>query len=243
MTPDDAVLKTPVGTKASFRTGVFEGVFGPGLGTFAAMIGFGSLAGDAGTPLWAAVTLALGVWSMPGQVAFVELSASEVSVLFMLVIVMVATIRSLPLTIATMPMLRHTRGARPSHFLLAHLNSVTSYIRLGELAITEKNVHARVRFFTGFAGGSMVTGVIGTVLGYTLAENLPPAGVQAMIFVTPMYLLLLTARSPRAEAQLAVLAGVILVPAFSLWIGNLGIVVGGLVAGSLAFFAVNMRRK
>jgi hypothetical protein len=77
----------------------------------------------------------------------------------------------------------------------------------------------------------------------SLAESLPAAGVQALIFVTPLYLRLLTARSPKAQVQLAVVAGCVLVPAFHVWIGGLGIVVGGVVAGSIAFVATSWRKN
>jgi predicted branched-subunit amino acid permease len=227
----------------SFRSGFTEGMFGPGLGTFAAMTGFGSLAGDAGTPLWAAVALTIGVWSMPGQVAFVELYPTEVSVLLVLVIVAVANVRMFPLTIATIPLLREGLGVRPSQFLMAQLNSVTSYVRLADVAARDSRVTVRTRFFVAFTIGTFVVGTFGTILGYTLAENLPRTGVQALIFITPLYLLLLTARSPKAQIQLAVLAGAILVPAFSAWIGSLGIIVGGLIAGSIAFFATTWRKR
>lgn len=226
----------------SFRAGLIEGMFGPGLGTFAAMTGFGSLAGDAGTPLWAAIALTIGVWSMPGQVAFVDLYPTGASVLLVMVIVTVANVRMFPLTIATIPLLRHGRGIKPGHFVFAQLNSVTSYVRLGDLASHEPGINARIRFFTAFTLGTFIVGTIGTILGFTLAETLPDAGVQALIFITPLYLLLLTARSPKSEVQLAVVAGCILVPAFHAWIGGLGIVVGGVVAGSIAFFATTRRR-
>jgi predicted branched-subunit amino acid permease len=218
-------------------------MFGPGLGTFAAMTGFGSLAGDAGTPLWAAVALTIGVWSMPGQVAFVDLYSSGASLLVVLLIVTVANIRMFPLTIATIPLLREGRGIKASHFMMAQLNSVTSYVRLADVADRESDVRARIGFFTAFTIGTFVVGTIGTILGFTLAENLPAAGVQALIFLTPLYLLLLTARSPKAQVQLAVVAGCVLVPAFHVWIGALGIVVGGVVAGTIAFVATSRRKN
>lgn len=227
----------------SFRSGLVEGMFGPGLGTFAAMTGFGALAGDAGTPLWAAVAITIGVWSMPGQVAFVELYSSGASLLLVLLTVTVANVRMFPLTIATIPLLKEGRGVKTKQFVMAQLNSVTSYVRLADVAERESDVSARTGFFTAFTIGTFVVGTIGTILGFTLAESLPAAGVQALIFVTPLYLLLLTARNPKAQVQLAVVAGCVLVPAFHVWIGGLGIVVGGVVAGSIAFVATNWRKN
>ncbi len=229
--------------KHPVRAGLAEGLFGPGLGTFAAMVGFGSLAGDGGTPLWAAIALTLGVWSMPGQVAFVDLHAAGAPLLVVLVVVTVANVRMFPLTIATIPLLRARTGARPEQLALAQLNSVTSYVRVSDLAEREHALPARLRFFTAFTAGTLVVGTLGTVTGFTLAGALPPAGVQALIFVSPLYLLLLTARSPKRRVQLAVVAGCVLVPAFHAWLGGLGILAGGVAAGTLAFLATQRRKR
>lgn len=225
------------------RSGLIEGMFGPGLGTFAAMTGFGSLAADAGTPLWAAVALTIGVWSMPGQVAFVDLYASGASFLAVMLIVTVANVRMFPLTIATIPLLRQGPSVTPEHFLLAQLNSVTSYVRLVDVTAKERDVSSRIGFFIAFTIGTLIVGTIGTILGFTLAGNLPAAGVQALVFITPLYLLLLTARSPKAQVQLSVLAGCLLVPAFFAWMGSSGILVGGLIAGTLAYITTTRRQK
>jgi predicted branched-subunit amino acid permease len=229
--------------RLTFRSGLIEGMFGPGLGTFAAMAGFGSLAADAGTPLWAAVALTIGVWNMPGQVAFVELYASEATLLLFALIVTVASVRIFPITVATIPLLRKGLGVTPQHFILAQLNSVTSYVRLVDVAQTEHDVDSRIGFFTAFTLGTLVVGTIGTVLGFALAGLLPVAGVQALIFITPLYLLLLTARSPKVQVQLSVLTGCLLVPAFSVWMGSIGTLAGGLVAGSLAYIATAWRHR
>lgn len=224
------------------RSGLLEGTFGPGLGTFAAMTGFGALAGDAGTPLWAAIALTIGVWSAPGQVAFVDLHAAGASLLVVLLTVTVANVRMFPLTIATIPLLRKDPGLKASHFALAQLNSVTSFVRFGDFASEEPSVEARLAFFMGFTFGTIFVGTAGTVVGFTLADNLPATGVQALVFITPLYLLLLTARSPKFQVQLSVVAGCILVPCFYAWIGSLGIVVGGLIAGTLVYVITRRRR-
>jgi predicted branched-subunit amino acid permease len=230
-------------TRSPFQSGLLEGMFGPGLGSFAVMTGFGALASDAGAPLWAAIALTIGVWSMPGQVAFIDLYSAGASLLVVLLTVTVANVRMLPLTIATIPLLKSERGLKSSHFVLAQLNSVTSFVRIGDLASRESSIAVRLPFFTAFTLGGLTVGTAGTVVGFTLAHNLPAIGVQALVFITPLYLLLLTARSPQSQVHLSVLAGCILVPSFSAWIGNLGIVLGGLVAGTLVYVAVWRRRS
>jgi predicted branched-subunit amino acid permease len=222
--------------------GFAEGVLGPGLGTFAAMIGFGSLAGDSGTPIWAAVALTLGAWSMPGQIAFVDLFPESVAIGVLFAVVATANVRMLPLTIATIPLLRSRPGTHAAQFLLAQLNSVTSYVRIADYAADQPDVAERLRFYTGFTTGTLVVGTAGTVVGFTLAGTLPPAGVQALVFVAPAYLLLLTLRSPKAMVLASVALGCVLVPSFAAWLGNVGIVAGGVAAGTVAWVASSWRK-
>ena len=70
------------------------------------MAGFGSIAGEAGETLLRSLVLMAGLWSMPGQVAFVELSAEGVLGWTLIIAVTVANLRMLPLTLASMPLLR-----------------------------------------------------------------------------------------------------------------------------------------
>ena len=160
-----------------------------------------------------------------------------------MLVVTAASVRIFPVTVATIPLLGKGLGVKPGHFILAQLNSVTSYVRLVDVAEREDHVSSRIGFFTAFTIGTLIVGAIGTLLGFTLAGALPVAGVQALVFITPLYLLLLTARSPKTQVQLSVVAGCLLVPGFVAWMGSMGMLVGGLVAGSLAYVATTWRQR
>ena len=110
---------------SAFAMGFRDCVIAPGWGVFAAMAGFGSIAGEAGETLWRSLVLMAGLWSMPGQVAFVELSAEGVLGWTLILAVTVANLRMLPLTLASIPLLRDKPGITIRHFWLAQINSVT----------------------------------------------------------------------------------------------------------------------
>ena len=80
----------------AFAIGFRDCVVAPGWGVFAAMAGFGSIAGEAGETLSRSLILMVGLWSMPGQVAFVELSAEGVLGWTLVIAVTVANLRMLP---------------------------------------------------------------------------------------------------------------------------------------------------
>jgi hypothetical protein len=215
----------------------------PGWGVFAAMAGFGSIAGEAGESLWRSLILMAGLWSMPGQVAFVELSAEGVIGWTLVVSVTVANLRMLPLTLASIPLLREGAGVTPRHFWLAQINSVTGFVQLKDVAARIRSPRALGRYFEGFCLGTLVLGALGTALGHTLASRLPEEGVRALIFVTPLYLLLLTGRTRDVMMLSAAFLGCVLVPVAHVWSSDWGVIVGGTAAGTIAFAATEWRRK
>jgi len=227
---------------AAFLQGFRDCVVAPGWGVFAAMAGFGSIAGEAGESLWRSLVLMTGLWSMPGQVAFVELTADGVLGWTLIVAVTVANLRMLPLTLASIPLLRDARGIRPRHFWLAQINSVTGFVQLKDAAARITDQQSLARYFEGFCLGTLLLGALGTTLGHSLASHLPDEGLRTLIFVTPLYLLLLTARTRDPMMLTAAALGCGAVPLAHLWSADWGVIAGGLVAGTLAF-AVNEARR
>ncbi len=215
----------------------------PGWGVFAAMAGFGAIAGEAGQSLWLSLVLMAGLWSMPGQIAYVELFAEGVIGWTLVIAVTVANLRMLPLTLASIPLLREKTSVAPRHFWLAQINSVTGFVQLTDTATRIPDRHELDRYFQGFCLGTLLLGGFGTVAGHTLANQLPEQGVRTLIFVTPLYLLLLAGRTRDAMMLNAAVLGCIFVPLAHLWSADWGVVIGGIVAGTIAFVAIEWRRK
>lgn len=227
----------------AFAIGFRDCVVAPGWGVFAAMAGFGSIAGEAGETLSRSLILMVGLWSMPGQVAFVELSAEGVLGWTLVIAVTVANLRMLPLTLASIPLLRDKPGITIRHFWLAQINSVTGFVQLTDAAARIEDRRRLCRYFEGFCLGTLILGALGTTLGHTAASLLPEQGVRALIFVTPLYLLLLTGRTRDSMMLSAAALGCIFVPVAHSWSADWGIVLGGLIAGTLAFTVIELRRK
>ena len=227
---------------AYFRQGMKHCVRAPGIGLFAAMSGFGALAKDSGVSLLIALGMTGGMWSTPGQVAFVELFAAGVGGVALIASVTIANVRMFPLTIATMPLLRKRPGVENVHFWMAHVNSVTSFVQVVEMCrhVSEKNL--RAAYFFGFTTACMSLGLLGTAFGYTMAARMPGLIARALMLITPLFMLLLAAQSSRRAVLLSVVLGCALVPAGYLVSTNWGLLTGGVLAGTLAF-AIERARK
>ncbi len=228
---------------AYFRQGMKHCFQAPGIGLFAAMSGFGALAKDSGVSLLIALGMTGGMWSTPGQVAFVELFAAGVGGVALIASVTIANVRMFPLTIATMPLLRKRPGVENVHFWMAHVNSVTSFVQVVEMCrhVSEKNL--RTAYFFGFTTACMSMGLLGTAFGYTMAARMPGLIARTLMLITPLFMLLLAAQSSRRAVLLSVVLGCALVPAGYLVSTNWGLLTGGVLAGTLAFAIGRARKK
>ena len=230
-------------SRPSFATGFRDCVAAPGWGVFAAMAGFGSIAGEAGEPLWRSLVLMAGLWSMPGQVAFVELSPQASLGWTIIVSVTLANIRMFPVTLASIPLLREHKNFALKHLWLAQINSVTGYVQLLDATPRIQDRQRLGRYFEGFCIGTLVLGAGGTILGHSAANLLPSEGVRVLMFLTPLYLLLLSGRTRTAMMLAAAVLGCAFVPLAHLWSPDWGILLGGLVGGTIAFAAFEWRRS
>jgi predicted branched-subunit amino acid permease len=207
------------------------------------MLGFGSIAADLGEPLWRCLILTFGLWSMTGQLAFIELTASDIAGWTVVLAVTVANIRLLPLTLATIPLVRIEPGLQARHFWIAQINSVTSYVQLTHAANAIADRTRRERYFHGVCVAALALGLTGTILGHTAASTLPPEVLRTLVFTTPLYMLLLSGRTPDHAMFGAALLGCVLVPLAQAWSPQFGVIAGGLVAGTIAFAIGEMMRN
>lgn len=218
-----------------FLKGFRDCAVAPGWGVFAAMLGFGSIAADLGEPLWRSIALTVGLWSMTGQLAYIEMTSNGIVGWTVILAVTVANIRLLPLTLATIPLIRTRSGLAHHHFLVAQMNSVTSYVQLTHAAHQIPDRSTLAMYFNGVCIAALMLGISGTLIGHMAANSLPTEVVRTLIFTTPLYMLLLSGRTPDHAMFGAALLGCLLVPIAQIWSPDWGVIIGGIAAGTIAF--------
>ena len=78
----------------------------------ASMMGFGSMARDAGLDVGIALGASLGIWGLPGQVAMTELYTIGAPLLAILVASSMANLRFMPMAVVMMPLFNGDKRAR-----------------------------------------------------------------------------------------------------------------------------------
>ncbi|HYD98292.1 MAG TPA: AzlC family ABC transporter permease [Alphaproteobacteria bacterium] len=211
----------------------------PGLVLGASYLGFGSLIRESGLGLWFGLASTATGWALPGQVALVELLATGATLATVGLAIFLVNARLLPMLVLLMPHLRE--GARPGgrwrYFLLAHFVAITSWAN-GMRLLPEIAPEHRLRFFATFAITLFAITLAGTAIGYGLAAAVPPLLALGLVFLNPVYFMLVMAADWRQRARaLAVAGGAVCGPLLHLAVPDWSLLLTGLGVGTAAFLA------
>lgn len=201
----------------------------------AGYLGFGALANGSQFPWWAALLSTVTIFALPGQLAMLEMSIAGTLPALIVITVSLTSARFLPMTVALLPMLRS--AGRPTWRLYAavHLLAMTGWAasmrRCPELPLDQ-----RLPWFVGFALTNWVASLVFTAVGYGLAESLPPLVRQALVFIGPLYfVLILTGETRTRHGVLALACGALAGPLIYLAAPQWSVLLGGLIGGTLAW--------
>ena len=205
----------------------------------AGYLGFGALANGTGFPLWAALLSTATIFALPGQLAMLEMSLSGTLATAIVVTVGLTAARFLPMAVTLVPMMRPAGGpsTHPSWrlYVAAQLLAMTGWAacmrRFPDLAPPQ-----RLAWFTGFALTNWLVCLGATVAGYGLANSLPPLVRQGLVFVGPLYfLLILTGETRTRQGIVALACGAVAGPLIHVAWPQWSVMMGGLIGGTMAW--------
>lgn len=202
----------------------------------AGYVGFGALAAANGLSLTGTMIATMFIWALPGQLILVEMHTLGAPFFAVVLTVVLSGARFLPMTIVLMPLLREARG-RPFHYYLAaQLIAMTGW-SWAMARFPAMPAERRLGYFFGFTLSLLFAASAATALGFLGGDLLPPMARLALVFMSPMYfLLLLTGSASDALARLAIGCGAIAGPVAHLVNPQWSVLAGGLIGGSVGFF-------
>lgn len=215
--------------------GLRDGLGVPGIVLGASFLGFGSLVRESGLSLpFGLISTATG-WALPGQLALVELHGAGAGLLAITLAVALTNARLLPMTITAMPLLRHRRHPRALYWIAAHFIAVTGWAQLMRRApVLAPDQRLAYHFSLTLTLWSVSLAT--TALGWELAGQVPRPVTLGLVFLNPLYFLLLfLAEIGSRPRLLALVLGAAAGPLFHLLTPDWGLLLAGLLAGTLAF--------
>jgi predicted branched-subunit amino acid permease len=225
------------GRRDALIAGMSEAIGLPALVLGASYVGFGSLVQESGLALWLGLVSTASGWALPGQVIVVELYGVGASVLAVALAVGLANARLMPMALALMPLLRRPGDAPWRYYVAGHLVAVTGWAA-AMLRCPAMPRDLRLPWFVGFALALWFVSLAGTAAGYLLAGLMPEPVTLGLVFLNPLYFMLLFAGDLRRRSRAwALVAGTVLGPLLHMLDPDWGLLETGFAAGTFAFVA------
>lgn len=221
--------------RAAFWGGAREAAGAPMAIMGASFVGFGTMIRDMDWSVWHALYSTFSTWALPGQIAMAEMAASGAPLIAIVLAVGFINARLLPMVASLLPQVRREGVPGWVYYVAAMFIAATSWVgtmrRLPDLGQDQ-----RLPFLFGY-GLLLYTGSpLFTLAGYGLAGRVPAEVSMALIFLNPLYFMLLFLVDMRQPVKVMALAfGAVLGPVTFLVAPNWSLVVSGLVGGTLAF--------
>src|SRR4029079_10467611 len=197
-------------------------------------VGMGALAHEVGFSFgWMALCTLL-IWAAPAQVILI--STLNTAALFEVALaVTLSSLRFLPMVAAILPVMRRP-GVRQRDLLLPmHVTAISVWVE-GMRLLPLMPAERRVVFYNGLGVGLMSGAIIGGGVGYVLAARLPPVLAAALLFFTPMAILMSSARNSRTLLDgLSFALGLVVGPIVAAQKIGLDLMWTGLIAGTMAY--------
>ena len=213
-----------------------RGIFsGPAIILMSAMVGFCGFAYEAGIPMGQAAFMTGIVWALPAQFVLIGAMLAGASLPAAALAVALSSMRLLPMVASLVPEIRTRSTPTWLLLLLSHFVAVTSWV------LTMENLgrvprEGRVAFLAGFGLTMGCLNVTLVAVCYGIIDHLPDMISGALFFLTPVYFLTsIWASARHVEVYFALVIGMILGPVFHLADEELGLLLAGLIGGTLAF--------
>ncbi|MGH6610815.1 MAG: AzlC family ABC transporter permease [Burkholderiaceae bacterium] len=231
---DDPAIdyRTPRG---ALTAGARDAFGAPAAVLAAGYVGYGALAAELNFPLPLIVASALLIWALPGQLIMVEMVALSAQFALIVVAVVLSAMRFLPMTTVLSTMIRHPRYIGWPMYLSAHLIAMTGWAaavnRCPRLPTDQ-----RLPYFAGFALVLWVASAAASAVGYFIADQMSATVKLGLVFMNPIYfLLILTGETRDAPGRLSLAAGAITGPIAYVIAPQWSVLAAGLVGGSAAY--------
>jgi hypothetical protein len=242
-----AVIAEPPadGAPRSAIAAYFDGVRAASHSVFAYVlfgnyIGIGALSHEFGFSVgWMMLSTVL-IWAAPAQVLLISTLGSA-TLLEVALAVTLSSSRFLPMVVALLPQLKTSR-TRQYHLLLpAHLTAISVWVEAMRLLPTVPR-HQRLAFANGLGTGLLASATTASAVGFYLAAQLPPLFAAALLFLTPLSLLMSASRNSRMLIdRMAFGLGLVVGPVLAAQHVKLDLMWTGVIAGSVAYAVHRLR--
>ena len=208
----------------------------PAIALGASFIAIGALLKNLGFTIQESIFSTFLTYALPGSLVMAESMLIGASLLNIFLAVWLVNARLYPMTVSLMPLVIHKKQPRWKYYLSCHFVAVSSWLimKSNYQKIEKEN---RIDFWIGVGTSTWLIGIFSTILGYFSADYLNKDMMIGLAIVNPIYFMCAMIGVMKTKSiSVAIILGAIFGPFFYYLSPEWCILIGGVLAGTIAFF-------
>ncbi|MBF0247617.1 MAG: AzlC family ABC transporter permease [Alphaproteobacteria bacterium] len=242
MSKPDATL--PISSpRAAFWLGAREAARVPMAVMAASFLGFGTLIRDLDWSVWLGVYSTISTWALPGQIAMAEMAARGAPLASMVLAVAFINARLMPMVASLLPQVRRPGMSLVVQYAAAMIIAATTWAGVMR-RLPDLRTEVRFAYLTGYGGALYAMSPFATAAGYFLADHVAREVAMGLVFLNPLYFMLLFLAGPGNTGRwLALGFGAALGPMLYTILPDWSLVLTGLLGGTAAWLIGRRRAR
>ena len=208
----------------------------PGIALGASFIAIGALLKNIGFTIQESIFSSFLIYALPGSLVLAESMIIGASLINIFLAVWLVNARLYPMTVSLMPLVITKKQPKWKYYLSCHFVAVSSWLIM-KSNYKKIDKKFRIDFWIGVGAATWLIGIFSTAIGYLSADYLNKDMMIGLAIVNPIYFMCAMIGVMKSKSiTIAIILGVILGPIFYFISPEWCILIGGVIAGSIAFF-------
>jgi predicted branched-subunit amino acid permease len=207
----------------------------PAIALACCFVAIGALLKNIGFNIQESVFSTMLIYALPGSLVMAESILIGASLLSIFIAVWFVNARLYPMAVSLFPLMMDDSQPKWKYYLSCHFIAVSAWLimKSNYEEIEKKN---RVDFWIGIGTATWSVSVLATILGFYLADYLNKDMLMGLAILNPIYFTCMMVGAMKTlQITLSVSLGAILGPIFYFFSPEWSILLGGLIAGSIAY--------
>ena len=207
----------------------------PAIALGCCFIAIGALLKNIGFNIQESIFSTMLIYALPGSLVMAESILVGASLLSIFIAVWFVNARLYPMAVSLFPLMMDENQPKWKYYLSCHFIAVSAWLimKSNYETIEKKD---RVDFWIGIGSATWSVAVISTILGFYLSDYLNKDMLMGLAILNPIYFTCMMVGAMKTiQITLSVSLGAILGPVFYFFSPEWSILLGGLIAGSIAY--------
>ena len=208
----------------------------PAIALGCCFIAIGALLKNIGFNIQESIFSTMLIYALPGSLVMAESILVGASLLSIFIAVWFVNARLYPMAVSLFPLMMDESQPKWKYYLSCHFIAVSAWLimKSNYETIEKKD---RVDFWIGIGSATWSVAVLATIIGFYLSDYLNKDMLMGLAILNPIYFTCMMVGAMKTiQVSLSVIFGSILGPVFYFFSPEWSILLGGLVAGTFAYY-------